>query len=997
MSLSQDPAAGHPCENEAIHTPDAIQPHGALIVLRADNLLVRACSANIEAFLGLSVADTLGKNLTEVFGQQRAEYIRQCLSAEDLRALNPLRFTRQVNGQFVEYDLILHRHQEDCYLEFESLRKGSQTFSNPFRFLRSSVVQMQAAPDLPALYQTIVREMRKITGFHRVKLYRFDVSWQGEVLAENKSDELPSLLSLRFPDLDIPPQARQLYTKNLLRIVPDVDYTPVPVHTHPPLSSEQPLDLSMSVLRSLSPWHIGYLRQMKVQASMSISILKDQQLWGLLICHHLSPHYLSYETRAACELLGQIFSSQIVLKEAEEQRRYAEAKGHLLNVLIEQISAKADVMDALSEHTRELLELADAQGAAVCIGEDIHLFGQTPPKTWMLRLAEWLADEVNGDLFHTDRLPALFPAAAPYQTQCCGLLAARLGSQKGHYLIWMRAEQIQVVKWAGPPAKPGLPQLPNAESTRNFEPWKEVIRQRALPWNDTDLYYIAELRNVVTESRYRQVQAMAEENAKFRLMLQNASDILLILDQDFAPRYASDAARQILGQEISGRKRLWIDLIHPQDREAVLRQLEELRRTPNAKRILEYRIRTHKDRYARWEMIAVNLLSHAQIRGIIANARDITTRVQTQKRMKKFQQAIESGTNGVVFINASSPEYIVTFANAGYEHITGQPLGQVVGSACRLFDERYMPNAEEARQLRQLVTEGQTGEILISGVKPDGTPYWMQVHAAPIYEESEQSVNYVLVCTDVTFARTAEEKLREYTDRLQQRNEELQTFAYVASHDLQEPLRTIMGFSELLLEMYGDKLDQEAQEYFGFMLQAATRMKTLIQDLLQFSRVGTQKEFIAETDCNRVLRIAIENLRSAIDESRAVITSDHLPVVIANETYLLQVIQNLLSNAIKYCSPERPPRVHIGMEEREHEWLFSIKDNGIGIEERFYQRIFVIFQRLHTKEQYSGTGIGLAICKKIVEKYGGRIWVQSEKDKGSVFYFILPKHLTLMD
>jgi light-regulated signal transduction histidine kinase (bacteriophytochrome) len=251
-----------------------------------------------------------------------------------------------------------------------------------------------------------------------------------------------------------------------------------------------------------------------------------------------------------------------------------------------------------------------------------------------------------------------------------------------------------------------------------------------------------------------------------------------------------------------------------------------------------------------------------------------------------------------------------------------------------------------------------------------------------------------VIITDFTFRKTSEEKLRDYADKLRASNEELQTFAYVASHDLQEPLRTIAGFSELLGEMYEGQLDAEANEYLEFILNATKRMKDLIQDLLQFSRVSTDKGYLVETHIGAVIQKTMENLHTLIEESQAKIYYEMMPVLMINETLIIQVFQNLISNAIKYRS-ERPVRIDIGARQIGNEWLFSVKDNGIGIEERFYDKIFVIFQRLHTKEEYSGTGIGLAICKKIVEKYGGKIWVESEIGTGSTFFFTLPEYPVL--
>ena len=234
-------------------------------------------------------------------------------------------------------------------------------------------------------------------------------------------------------------------------------------------------------------------------------------------------------------------------------------------------------------------------------------------------------------------------------------------------------------------------------------------------------------------------------------------------------------------------------------------------------------------------------------------------------------------------------------------------------------------------------------------------------------------------------------EFNEIMEDLRRSNEDLQQFAYVASHDLQEPLRAIVSFSQLLEDKYQYKIDKDGKEFIHFITDGAKKMNTLIKDLLSYSRITTHAKPSKINNIEKILKDALYNLQESIKESSAVITYDKMPILTVDKTQFTQLFQNLLSNAIKFRR-EEPPRIHIGVKKISDEWLFSVKDNGIGIESKYFGKLFNIFYRLHTKEEYPGTGIGLPICKKIVQRYNGKIWVESEFGKGSTFYFtIIPE------
>ena len=238
--------------------------------------------------------------------------------------------------------------------------------------------------------------------------------------------------------------------------------------------------------------------------------------------------------------------------------------------------------------------------------------------------------------------------------------------------------------------------------------------------------------------------------------------------------------------------------------------------------------------------------------------------------------------------------------------------------------------------------------------------------------------------------KEAEATLKQTLADLTRSNEDLQQFAYVSSHDLQEPLRNVTSCLQLLEQKYRNKLDADADQYINYAVEGAVRMKSLILDLLAYSRIGTTGKPIQPVDCEQVLVQAMENLTSTVTEAAAAITHDPLPSIPADDTQLLQVFQNLIGNAIKFRR-DVPPRIHVSAEKNSDEWIFSVKDNGIGIKPQYLEKIFVIFQRLNKRSQYDGTGVGLAIVKKVVERHGGRVWVESEPGIGTTFYFAIPE------
>jgi light-regulated signal transduction histidine kinase (bacteriophytochrome) len=743
------------CYEEPIHIPGSIQPHGILFVLKEPNLQILQVSNNTIDLLGIPPEELLNKELQDLIGIKQINNINQCLS-ENFESVNPIKLSIPNKDKIYLFDGVIHRSDTFVVLDLEpSTSSESINLVGFYYLIKKSLTNIQKAETLQAMSQTIVKEVRNITGFDRVMLYQFDSEGAGKVIAEDKLDSMTDYLGLHYPALDIPQPAKQLYTFNLIRLIPDVNYKSIEILPAPNLANNKPIDLSLSVLRSVSPCHIEYLKNMGVAASMSISLIRDKKLWGLIACHHLSPKYVTYETRTACEFMGQVMSLELAAKEDSEDIEY---KMHLksnLSEFILAISQEDKLRDGLIKDTSKWLGLVRCQGIALCANGRFNLIGKTPQEAEIKELIEWVEPKITNDIFYTDCLPKIYPTAERFKDIASGLLALSIYKIQKNYIFWFRPEVIQTVNWGGNPnnsvevAQDGNWRL---SPRKSFELWKETVRLKSLPWKRCEIDVALELRSVIVD--------------------------------------------------------------------IVLRNADELAK-----------------------------------------------------------------------INA----------------------------------------------------------------------------------------------------------------QLERSNSELDAFAYIASHDLKEPLRGIHNYSSFLIEDYADAIDEEGVSKLQTLMRLTQRMEDLIDSLLHFSRVGRVELSMHETNLNELVKNVIDVLNISLKDTQLDIRIPRaLPTILCDRVQVSEVFSNLIGNAIKYNDKvdqwveigflDSAQKKETGQDscQSQSPIVFYVRDNGIGIKEKHLDAIFRIFKRLHPSHRYrGGTGAGLTIAKKIVERHGGRIWVESTYGEGSTFYFTL--------
>ncbi|RDE06102.1 GAF domain-containing protein [Sphingomonas aracearum] len=508
------------CDREPIHQLGAIQPIGFLLALNQHWIVERA-SANLHDFLGITLAEAIGEPLGALIGDTAVHSFRNRVAM--LRGADAVEriFGCSLRDDMRAFDIALHVSGDQIVIEGEPAAGEHGDATNT---VRSMILRLDQTADLPRFFNEGARLVRGLTGYDRVMVYRFSQDGSGEVVAEAVKPGIGSFKGLHYPATDIPAQARELYRRNLLRIITDVDATPVPVH--PALDPRgRPLDLSLSILRSVSPIHIEYLKNMGVRASMSISIMVDDQLWGLFACHHYSPMSPSFERRSVCELFAQMFSMRLESRERKDLVEFERRARDISDQLLGAVASDETLLNDPDWLGSILTSAIPADGVGVWINGSHAFWGQTPNAEQFRRIVTQLNEVSDGRVLATDRIGDVVPGGESFSSSAAGMLAIPISRQARDFVVLFRAEMIRSVSWGGDPHKPMEygPNGPRLTPRQSFAEWKELVEGRAKAFTPSELRVAETLRATLIEVVLR----MADEAQRLRQAANERQELLI--------------------------------------------------------------------------------------------------------------------------------------------------------------------------------------------------------------------------------------------------------------------------------------------------------------------------------------------------------------------------------------------------------------------------------------------------------------------------------------
>jgi PAS domain S-box-containing protein len=636
------------CEREQIHLAGSIQPHGALLVLREPELTVLQASANAAAFLGLAPGALMGRRLGD-FAADLAGHLPSQL--EDPLDSIPAVVRCDLGPAGGQYDAMVHRPACGAGLVIELERAGETLDLSPH--VERGLQSLLSAWSMRGLCEEAARIFRDVTGYDRVMVYRFDEDGHGEVVGEERVPHLEPYLGNRYPASDIPQIARRLYEHNRVRVLVDVNYAPVPVEPHASPQTGAQLDMSLCVLRSISPLHIQYLQNMGVGATLVASIMVGGRLWGLVACHHYAARFAPFETRATCELLAEALATRVAALESFAQAQAELAVRRLEQRLIEAISREGDWRAALFDNPESLLQPLGATGCALLFEGQIRTAGEVPATAALRELGLWLDERrPRQQVVSTHTLAQQAPRFTSLIPIAAGLIAAPVSSSAGEYLIWFRPEQVRTVTWGGDPSKPMIigDDPSQLSPRRSFAQWHQVVEGTSEPWTARDMTAARLIGDTVADVvlQFRSVRMLIAEDqlAQVRRQVGLSDQPVVVADELGLVQMTNEAFLRLLPPAMQQAPLRALDDLLPAFAEAGEVSLR-LREVVGGRRSWrgEVRLAAAESGEERPMLIRADPVFSApdRVLGFVLLFTDLTERKQAEAARRRFQEGIVQG------------------------------------------------------------------------------------------------------------------------------------------------------------------------------------------------------------------------------------------------------------------------------------------------------------------------------------------------------------------
>ncbi|RYD57841.1 MAG: GAF domain-containing protein [Sphingobacteriales bacterium] len=490
------------CGSVPLNFINQIQPYGFLVILKRSDLSIIQVSQNIAGLLNEEPDQLINKSFNQFVEEQETKVFHTRF--ENKVDKLPVPLTINANGQRKKYLAITHAKEEYFILEIEEVQSKDDkdnSFISVYQDIKQAAYAIESADTVEDAYDITLRELKRISGFDKIMIYQFDKDWNGIVVGEIQEEGMESYMGLRFPASDIPKQARQLYLKNPYRQIPDCNYTPVKLYPIINPLTQTFIDLSDCNIRGVPAVHTEYLRNMKISASMSTRIIKDEKLWGLISCHHRDPKFLSYELCSVFELLSGILSAKFSSIQNKEEYDYSSRLQEIHAKLVEQIYRQGNVVEAISNGDSTILDLLNIEGAAISYKKNLETVGKTPDKNSLKDLIIWLQTNNIDKTFHTTELSDVYEDGLKFTDIASGMIVLPIHAEKGEYILGFRPEVVEKVNWGGNPdeainfEKDGK----NYHPRNSFKLWQQTVKNTSLPWQKHELTVAENFRNVLVE------------------------------------------------------------------------------------------------------------------------------------------------------------------------------------------------------------------------------------------------------------------------------------------------------------------------------------------------------------------------------------------------------------------------------------------------------------------------------------------------------------------